>query len=77
MKKLSLSILDHPRSYKLSWLRKGGKIQVSRNCLTKISIEKKKKKKWCDVILMDACHHLLRRPWQYDLQTIHDGYINT
>lgn len=26
---------------------------------------------------MDACHVLLRRPWQYDRHVIHDGYFNT
>lgn len=26
---------------------------------------------------MDACHLLLRRPWQYDRKVIHDGFKNT
>ena len=29
------------------------------------------------MVPMDACHLLLSRPWQYDRQTIHDGYKNT
>jgi hypothetical protein len=28
---------------------------------------------WCDVILMDACHLLLGRPWKYDKKVMHDG----
>nr|GEX11574.1 putative reverse transcriptase domain-containing protein [Tanacetum cinerariifolium] len=32
---------------------------------------------WCDVVLMDACHILLGRPWQFDRCTIHDGRSNT
>ena len=32
---------------------------------------------WCDVIPMDACHLLLRRPWQYDKKVMHDGEKNT
>jgi len=27
----------------------------------------------CDVVPMEACHVLLRRPWQFDKKTIHDG----
>jgi hypothetical protein len=26
---------------------------------------------------MDACHFLLRRPWQYDRNAQHDGWKNT
>ena len=32
---------------------------------------------WCDIILMDACHLLLGRPWQYDRKAMHDGEKNT
>ena len=32
---------------------------------------------WCDVVLMDACHLLLGRPWQYDRRIVHDGFKNT
>lgn len=31
----------------------------------------------CDVSDMDACHVLLGRPWQYDLQAVHKGRDNT
>ncbi len=26
----------------------------------------------CDVILMDTCHVLMGRPWQFDNKEIHD-----
>jgi hypothetical protein len=32
---------------------------------------------WCDVILIDACHLLLGRPWQYNIKVVHDGENNT
>nr|GEU53554.1 transposon Ty3-I Gag-Pol polyprotein isoform X1 [Tanacetum cinerariifolium] len=32
---------------------------------------------WCDVVLMDACHILLGRPWQFNCCKIHDGRSNT
>jgi hypothetical protein len=31
----------------------------------------------CDVIPMDVCHILLGRPWQFDINFIHDGRKNT
>ena len=30
----------------------------------------------CDVVPMEACHILLRRPWQFDKKTIHNGLTN-
>ena len=29
-----------------------------------------------DVVLIEATHVLLRRPWQYDRQVLHDGLTN-
>ena len=31
----------------------------------------------CDVMLMDVCHILLGRPWEYDRGAMHDGKRNT
>nr|GEY12350.1 hypothetical protein [Tanacetum cinerariifolium] len=31
----------------------------------------------CDVVLKDACHLLLGRPWEYDRNTTHSGGANT
>jgi hypothetical protein len=30
----------------------------------------------CDVVAMSACHLLLGRPWQYDLDATHSGHSN-
>ena len=32
---------------------------------------------WCDMVLIDACHILLGRPWQFDRSVVHDGKKNT
>nr|GEX76730.1 reverse transcriptase domain-containing protein [Tanacetum cinerariifolium] len=32
---------------------------------------------WCEVILMDAAHILIGRPWKFDRKTKHDGFQNT
>ncbi|PKI33159.1 hypothetical protein CRG98_046447 [Punica granatum] len=31
---------------------------------------------WCDIVIMDACHLLLGRPWQFDRSMNHDGRTN-
>eukprot|EP00253_Pinus_taeda_P021135 PITA_21135 len=30
----------------------------------------------CDIMLMDVCHILLGRPWQYDRKVVHDGKMD-
>ena len=66
----------HP--YRISWFKKGNEVTVNKRCLIKYSIGKTYKDEvWCDVILMDACHLLLGRPWQYDKKIKHDGGNNT
>ena len=69
---------DHPHPYKLTWLKTGNDIRVSKRCMTSFSIRKKFQDSiFCDVVKMDACHLLLGRPWQYDRHTNHDGRKNT
>ncbi|GJV45608.1 putative reverse transcriptase domain-containing protein [Tanacetum coccineum] len=78
VKKLSLKIEKHPQPYKLSWLQEGKSMPGDQRCLLNFSIrDKYMDEVWCDVVLMDACHLSLGRPWQFDRQTIHDGSKNT
>nr|XP_021851813.1 uncharacterized protein LOC110791377 [Spinacia oleracea] len=78
VKKLKFPTKDHPYPYKLTWLKKGNDVKVTKRCLIDFSIGKKYQYKvWCDVISMDACHLLLGLPWQYDCHAIHDGFKNT
>ena len=30
----------------------------------------------CDIMMMDICHILLGRPWQYDKKMVHDALTN-
>ncbi|XP_071686227.1 uncharacterized protein [Rutidosis leptorrhynchoides] len=76
--KLGLQTEDHPEPYRLTWLKRGNHVKVSKWCLVKFSIGTKYHDEvWCEVIPMDACHLLLGHPWQFDRRTKHDGYKNT
>ena len=76
--KLGLKTEEHPHPYNLSWLKKGGEIKVIKRCMVSFSIWKKYEDVVsCDVVPMDVCHLLLRRPWQYDRDTSHNGNNNT
>ncbi|XP_048135655.1 uncharacterized protein LOC125315249 [Rhodamnia argentea] len=78
VEKLGLKTEDHPQPYKLSWLRKGNEVKVSKRCLVQFSIGKRySDEMWCDVVSMDACHILLGRPWRFDRKTQDDGFRNT
>ncbi|GJR60132.1 RNA-directed DNA polymerase [Tanacetum coccineum] len=78
VEKLGMKIEDHPEPYQLTWLKKGNTIKVSKRCLVQFSIGKNYKDEvWCEVILMDAAHILLGRPWKFDRKTKHDGFQNT
>ena len=63
LQKLGVKIETHPKPHKLSWLKKGGEVTVSKHALVTFSIGSKYKDcVWCDVVTMDACHLLLERP---------------
>ena len=69
---------QHPKPYKLAWLKKGNEVYVMRHSLVKFSIGPNYKgQAWCDVVVMDACHLLLGQPWQYDRKVMHYDQLNT
>ena len=62
----------------MAWLKKGGAVTVSKRALVSFSIGSRYKDAvWCDVVIMDACHLLLGRPWQFDRGVMHDGRADT
>ena len=78
VEKLGLQCENHPHPYHIAWFKKGNEVTIDKRCLVKFTIGKFYKDEiWCDVILMDACHILLGRPWQYDRKVTHDGEKNT
>ena len=78
VQKLGLATKKQPNPYKLSWLKKGTEVTVSKCCLVSFSIGSKYKDSvCCDVITMDACYHLLGSPWQFDGDAHQDKKKNT
>jgi hypothetical protein len=77
VEKLELETTKHSSPYKVSWLQKGHRVSVTKQCLVKFKIGNYHDEILCDVIPMDVCHILLGRPWQYDRNVVHDGRMNT
>jgi hypothetical protein len=63
VEKLELTMTKHPSPYKVSWLQKGHRVSVTKQCLVKFKIGNYHDEILCDVIPMDVCHILLGRPW--------------
>ncbi|GJT17382.1 putative nucleotidyltransferase, ribonuclease H [Tanacetum coccineum] len=78
VQKLGLKTENHPKPYKLQWLKKGGEVTVSKSAHVLFSVGNTYKDNvWCDVVPIDACHLLLGRPWEYDRNITHNGRTNT
>jgi len=73
---LELKRLKHPNPYRVSSLQKSHQLLVDEQCEVEFQIGKYKDKVVCDIMLMDVCHILLGRPWQYDRKVVHDGLTN-
>ncbi|GJZ51232.1 reverse transcriptase [Tanacetum coccineum] len=75
--KMKLPVEKHLELYSIVWITDGAGIRVTKRCRVPLSIGKfYKDEVMCDVVDMNACHLLLGHPWQYDLETIHDGKDN-
>jgi hypothetical protein len=77
VEKLEMETTAHPNPYKVSWLKKGYQVMVSRQCNVEFKIGGYKDYILCDGIPMDICHVLLGRLWKYEKNVIHDGRKNT
>ncbi|GJY14437.1 putative reverse transcriptase domain-containing protein [Tanacetum coccineum] len=78
VQKLGLKTKNHPKPYKLQWLKKGGEVIVSKRVHVLFSVGNTYKDNvWCDVVPMDACHLLLGRPWEYEHDITYNERTNT
>ncbi|XP_048228964.1 uncharacterized protein LOC125369800 [Ricinus communis] len=74
---LNLPMSPHPQPYSLQWNSEGKGDVVTRKCHITFSIGTYVDTVTCDVVIMDATHLLLGRPWQYDKKTVPDRFFNT
>jgi hypothetical protein len=75
--KLGLKMEKHPSPYKIGWIRQGGETKVPEICRIQFSIGKNYQDEiTCDVVKMDACHMILGRPWQFDMDATYKGRDN-
>ena len=77
MDKLWLKKITHPTPYRVSWLQKRHQVLVNEQCQEEFQIWTFKDQVLCDVMLMDVCHVLLGRSWQFNKKVIYDGRENT
>ena len=53
-------------------------MKITEQCKLPLSLEKTYRAEvLCDIVEMDACHVLLGRPWQFDVDATHKGRDNT
>ncbi|RDX76646.1 hypothetical protein CR513_43340, partial [Mucuna pruriens] len=76
VEKINLQTAKHPRPYKLQWLSHIGEVKVDKQVSVPFAIENYKDEVLRDVVLMEAGHILLGRPWQLDRKVTHKEYTN-
>ncbi|GJU71969.1 transposon ty3-I gag-pol polyprotein [Tanacetum coccineum] len=60
--------------YQIGWIKKGLALKVIETCKVLLAIGKHYNELvTCDVVDIEACHVLFRRPWQHDMDATHQG----
>ena len=73
---LSLSTRRLPKPRYVQWMNQSGTLKITHKARVKFSVENYVDSIDCDVAPMSACHLLLGRPWQFDLDATYKGRSN-
>ena len=73
---LSLPTRRLPKPHYMRWMNESGTLKITHKTRVKFSIGNYMDTVDCDVVPMSACHLLLGRPWQFDLDATHGGRSN-
>jgi hypothetical protein len=73
---LSLSIRRLPMPRYMQWMNQSGTLKITHKARVKFSIGNYVDTVDCDVTPVSACHLLLSRPWQFDLDATYGGRSN-
>ncbi|GJT27379.1 transposon ty3-I gag-pol polyprotein [Tanacetum coccineum] len=74
VKAFKLPIEPHYSPYQIRWIKKGPTLKVTEICKVPLAIGKHYNELvTCDVVDIEACHVLLGRPWQHDMDVTHQG----
>ena len=76
VEKLGLPTHHHPHLYHMQWLNNSGIVKVSSMVRLLFSIGDYHDEVDCDIVPMQACHLLLGRPWQFNVDSMHFGRSN-
>ena len=74
---LSLSAWRLPMPRYMQWMNQSGMLKITHRARVKFSMGNYVDSVDCNVVPMNACHLLLGRPWQFDLDATHGGRSNT
>ncbi len=67
----------HAHPYAIGYIKEVGGIQVNEHYKVPFYIGKSVDEIYYDIVDMDACHILLGRTWQFDVDAKHSGQKNT
>jgi hypothetical protein len=73
---LSLSTRRLPTPRYIQWMNQSGTLKITHKARVKFSVGTYIDTVDCDVAPLSACHLLLGRPWQFDLDATHGGRSN-
>nr|GEZ72114.1 putative nucleotidyltransferase, ribonuclease H [Tanacetum cinerariifolium] len=77
VKAFKLPTERHFNPYQIGWIQKWPTLKVTEICIVPLAIEKHYNELvTCDVVGIEACHVLLGRPWQHDVDTTHQRKSN-